>query len=88
METPVERLQRGGENGIICGMKTQLMAMTAVATMAAVTLGGALDFAWMKGVTDKDPVSYKVGEKMVFTLTAEDVAGAIPAGAFFLQWQR
>ena len=54
-------------------MKTKLMAMTAVATMAAVTLGGALDFAWMKGVTDKDPVSYKVGEKMVFTLTAEDV---------------
>ena len=88
METPVERLQRGGENGIICGMKTKLMAMTAVATMAAVTLGGALDFAWMKGVTDKDPVSYKVGEKMVFTLTAEDVEGAIPEGEFFLQWQR
>ena len=88
MEPPVERLQRGGENGIICGMKTKLMAMTAVATMAAVTFGAPLDFAWMKGVTDKDPVSYKVGEKMVFTLTAEDVEGAIPEGEFFLQWQR
>ena len=81
-------LQRGGENGIICGMKTKLMVMTAAAAMAAVTFGGALDFAWMKGVTDKDPVSYKVGEKMVFTLTAEDVEGAIPEGEFFLKWQR
>ena len=43
------RLQRVGENGIICGMKAKLMAMTVAAAMAVATFGAPLDFAWMKG---------------------------------------
>ena len=67
-------------------MKAMTMMLVLVAVSA--TFGAPLDFAWMKGVTDKDPVSYKVGEKMVFTLTAEDVEGQLPTGEYFLKWQR
>ena len=67
--------------------------MKAMACMAAVfaagtVFGGALDFAWIKGTTDKDPITYKPGEKMVFTLSLEDVEGTIPAGEYFLDWRR
>ena len=62
------------------------MAVAAVA--AGTVFGGALDFAWIKGTTDKDPITYKPGEKMVFTLSLEDVEGTIPAGEYFLDWKR
>ena len=66
----------------------KLVAMTVAAVAAGTVFGGALDFAWIKGTTDKDPITYKPGEKMVFTLTIEDVEGAIPAGEYFLSWKR
>jgi sugar phosphate isomerase/epimerase/cephalosporin-C deacetylase-like acetyl esterase len=44
--------------------------------------------AWIKGVTDKDPVSYKAGEEMVFTLTPEGLGGDVPKGECFLEWKR
>ena len=72
------RLQRGGENGIIRGMKMKLCVMAVAAAAAGAVFGGALDFAWMKGVTDKDPVSYQVGETMTFTLSLEDLDGSLP----------
>ena len=60
-----------------------------VAVLAAGTVfGGAMDFAWIKGTTDKDPITYRSGEKMVFTLSFEGVEGAIPEGEYFLDWKR
>ena len=82
------RLQRGGENGIIRGMKMKLCVMAVAAAAAGAVFGGALDFAWMKGVTDKDPDSYKSGETMTFTLSLEDLDGSLPAGEYFLDWRR
>ena len=67
-----------------------MKAMTwAAAVLAAGTVfGGALDFAWIKGTTDKDPITYKSGEKMVFTLSFEGVEGAVPEDKYFLDWKR
>ena len=67
-------------------MKTKLTVVLAVAATAA--FGGVLDNAWIRGTTDKSPISYKPGEKMVFTLTPQNLDGAVPAGEYFLQWTR
>ena len=50
--------------------------------------GGTMDNAWIKGTTDKDPITYKAGEKMTFTLTLEGVEGAVPEDTYFLDWKR
>ena len=67
-----------------------MKAMTWAATVlaAGTVFGGALDNAWIKGTTDKDPITYKPGEKMSFTLSFEGVEGAIPEGEYFLDWKR
>lgn len=55
-------------------------------------LGAVLSFGvvsaapWLKGVTDKDPLSYKVGEEIVFTVTLEGVS-AFPEGTE-AKWKR
>jgi cephalosporin-C deacetylase-like acetyl esterase len=41
---------------------------------------------WLRGKTDKDAVSYKVGEPIVFTVTVEDVGG-LPKG-LVAEWVR
>lgn len=65
------------------------LILTAVIALASLRIfAGPLDNAWIKGTTDKDPVSYKTGETMNFTLTLMDVEGDIPPDTYFLQWQR
>ena len=56
--------------------------------LAGFSWGGVLDNAWVKGVTDKDALSYRTGEKIVFTLTMQGLDGAPPAGEYFLDWKR
>ena len=60
----------------------------ATANTSSIALGGSLDNAWLKGTTDKDPVSYKPGEKIVFTVEPQDLDGPVPEGEFFLRWER
>ena len=67
-------------------MKTQLFAL--VVAVASAAFGGVLDNAWIKGVTDKNPLFYKPGEKIVFTLTPQRVEGELPADEYFLWWKR
>ena len=55
---------------------------------SAMVFGHPLDRAWVKGVTDRDPLSYGIGERMTFTLTVEDVADTLPEGEYFLRWTR
>lgn len=55
---------------------------------SAIVFGHPLDKAWVKGVTDRDPLSYGIGERMTFTLTVEGVADTLPAGEYFLHWTR
>ena len=67
------------------------MKMTALAVSlfaASVAFGGVLDNAWIKGTTDKDPITYKPGERMTFTLAAQGLDGELPEGEYFLQWTR
>ena len=55
---------------------------------ASVLCAGVLDNAWLKGTTDKDPLSYRPGEEMVFTITPQGLDGAVPEGEYFLDWKR
>ena len=69
----------------------KLITTAFVAAFAALTGfadSGALDNAWLKGTTDKDPIFYKPGETMVFTIEPQEVDGEIPEGAYFLKWER
>ncbi|MDX9867026.1 MAG: acetylxylan esterase [Kiritimatiellia bacterium] len=70
-------------------MRHPVLAFSFAAVFAAVTaFGGVLDNAWLQGRTDKNPLLYKSGEEIVFTLTPQGVAGTIPAGEYFLAWKR
>ena len=55
---------------------------------ASALCAGVLDNAWLKGTTDKNPLAYKPGEEMVFTIAPQGIDGAIPAGEYFLDWKR
>ena len=68
-------------------MKKNLL-YASVACAACHLHAGVLDNAWIKGTTDKDPLSYGPNEEMVFTLEPVGVEGEIPAGEYFLSWKR
>ena len=69
--------------------RTSTRAIALASFMGASLLfAGPLDKAWMKGTTDKDPLSYKPGEEMVFTVTPQNIRGDIPKGTYFLKWER
>ena len=55
-------------------MRQMIMTMCAAVCCMASAKG-----PWLKGVTDKGPLDYKVGEAMTFTLTLEDAAD-LPSG--------
>ena len=69
-------------------MSKLVAAVLAAGLASATALAGLLDNAWLMGVTDKDPLTYKPGEEMVFTVTPKGLDGAIPAGEWFLDWKR
>ena len=56
--------------------------------MTTAALAGLLDNAWLMGVTDKDPLTYKPGEEIVFTVTPKGLDGAVPDGKYFLDWKK
>jgi len=69
-------------------IKNMVAASFAAGMLTLPAAAGLLDNAWLKGTTDKDPLSYKPGEEMVFTLTPMNLDGAVPAGEYFLDWKR
>ena len=73
-------------------MKTNYAVRTRIACLAALfaapLFAGVLDKAWIKGSTDKNPLSYKPGEEMVFTLEPMGIEGEVPAGEYLLAWKR
>ena len=54
--------------------------------LSSAALAGPLDNAWLKGTTDKDPLSYAPGEEMVFTVEPVGVEGEVPDGEYTLEW--
>lgn len=65
-----------------------LLSLGLLPCLLSVAVGGPLDKAWLKGTTDKDPVSYKVGEDILLTLAPMDVEGEVADGEYFLDWER
>jgi cephalosporin-C deacetylase-like acetyl esterase len=61
---------------------------TALLLVAFPALSGPLDNAWLKGSTDKNPVAYKPGEEMVFTIEPQEIEGEVPDGIYLLWWRR
>ena len=61
---------------------------TAMAHVPSISLGGVLDNAWLKGTTDRNPLFYKTGEKIIFTVEPQNLDGPVPEGEFFLRWER
>ena len=75
------------------GKEQKMKRITATALAAlivTVSFAGTnvLQKAWLKGTTDKDPLSYKPGEEMVFTVASQNIRGDIPMGTYFLKWER
>ncbi len=72
-------------------MMKQSVAKISCVVMAGIVFplfAGIFDNAWIKGTTDKNPLSYKTGEEMVFTLELQGVDGDIPDGEYTLWWKR
>ena len=69
-------------------MKKKMAFMATALVASACAWAGLLDKAWIKGVTDKDPIGYKVGEKIVFTLSVCGLDGDIPDGEYSLWWKK
>lgn len=65
--------------------KTIAIGLLLVPYLMAVA--GPFDKAELRGVTDKDPVSYTIGEPIDFTLTLSN-ADVPENGAYFVQWVR
>ena len=68
----------------------RITATALAALIVTVSFAGTnvLQKAWLKGTTDKDPLSYKPGEEMVFTVAPQNIRGDIPRGTYFLKWER
>ena len=67
-----------------------LMKKVFAATLSllgGVAFGGPLDAAWLVGRTDRPPLSYRVGEKMTFSLELHG-AGTLERGRYFIDWKR
>ena len=73
-------------------MTTNYTVRVRIACMAALfampLFAGVLDKAWIKGTTDKDPLTYRPGEEMVFTLEPIGIEGKVPTGEYLLSWKR
>ena len=68
--------------------KRLIAASLAAGLVAVPAVAGLLDKAWLRGTTDKDPLTYRPGEEMVFTITPQALEGAVPPGEYFLAWKR
>ena len=69
-------------------MKTRLhrLSLPVLALASSAAFAGPLDNAWLKGATDKDPLSYAPGEEMVFTVEPVGIEGELPEGEYTLEW--
>lgn len=68
-------------------MKLSFGFAAVAAVSAACAFGGQWDKAVLKGVTDKDPCSYKVGEKIRFALSLEGLDAAAPLDGCKVGWK-
>ena len=67
-------------------MRRPILLASLLSLSASIAFSGVLDNAWLKGTTDKNPLSYQPGEEMVFTVTPMGLDGDVPEGEYTLQW--
>lgn len=70
---------RGGWLALFTGLATL--------TFGFVGFAGALDNAILAGQCDKDALSYRPGEEMVFRLVLDKVEGPVPEGEYRIRWR-
>ena len=63
-------------------------AFAAIIAAAHAFAGAVTESTWIRGVTDKDPIAYKSGEEMTFTLTVEKLSGELKDGEYSINWKR
>ena len=66
----------------------RLLSCIGLAVAEWALFGAVLDSAWLKGETDRNPLTYRRGERIVFTVTPEGLTGEVPTDAYFLDWRR
>ena len=69
-------------------MKIGMYGFSVAVLFATSAFGGVFDKAWIKCTTDREPVSYRRGDTMSFSLTVQDVDGEFPEGKYFYSWKR
>ena len=63
--------------------------LSSAALMTGIqTWAHPLDTSWLKGVTDREAISYRLNEEMTFTLTLEGLSGELEPGVWSLDWKR
>lgn len=65
-----------------------LCAVVAALSLIGSARSGVLDTVWLKGVTDKNPLTYKCGERIVFTVEPVGLECKLPEGEYYLKWRR
>lgn len=68
-------------------MKALIVTVVIIASQTLFS-SAVTDRTWLRGVTDKNPVQYRTGEKITFTLEARDLAGTPREGELTLKWIR
>ena len=66
-------------------MKSVVLA--AAFGAASVSSAGPLDGAWLRGRTDRNPLEYRAGDEIVFTVEPVGIEGELPAGEYSLDWK-
>ena len=67
----------------------KIAVMLSAALAASVVFANAWDGVLIKGRTDKDnPVGYKSGEQIVFTLVASEVPAELENAGYMVDWKR
>ncbi len=64
------------------------IVLAAVAGATAAVFAGPLDKAWLRGRTDRNPLEYRAGDEIVFTVEPVGIEGDLPEGEYSLDWKR
>jgi cephalosporin-C deacetylase-like acetyl esterase len=68
---------------------TKTIMMLCAALLASAAFANAWDGVLLKGRTDKDnPIGYKSGEEIVFTLVSSEVPAELESSGCFVDWKR
>ena len=68
-------------------MKLLIVSALILASQCVFSASQA-DRAWIQGVTDKNPLEYKVGEKITFTVDVKDFVAAPKEGEYTFKYTR